>query len=483
MTCRPTCSERWRAKPKSERDRRAKVIHAQGEFEAAAQLTAAATDDGRQSDRLAASVPADALGDLGRAFLDRGHPGSDRYALCFPATEPTGSRRGNGVGRLSGPKADGRGEALGGAEVDGESSRPDRGADSAGGAQTCWTGELDYQLPEELIAQQPAGERAESRLMVVDRRRQSIEHRCFADIGDHLAAGSLLVANDSRVFRARLLGRKTTGGRIELLLLEAPDAGSALAMFRSSKAVRIGQRFVFAEGVQAEVLDLPEPGRCRVEFSRVADSADSGAQAQALAPAAAALLVGQVPLPPYIARGSGPDARDTERYQTVYADRPGSVAAPTAGLHFSRALIEQLAAARCPMRTLTLDVGPGTFQPVREDLESHRMQAENYEIPPDLVDEIAVVRGRGGPIVAVGTTSVRALESAATTGELVSGRASTSLFIRPGFRFRVVDALITNFHLPGSTLLALVMALAGPDLTRRAYDVRRGRALPFLQLR
>lgn len=322
-----------------------------------------------------------------------------------------------------------------------------------------WSGELDYRLPADRIAQTPAARRERSRLMVLDRRSGSIEHATFADIARFLPPRALLVANDSRVIPARLRGRKAdSGGAVEALLLGAPAGSVAPAMVRVAKPLRDGQVIEFTGGVCARVLAPPQQGRVLLDFAPL-DVEDVLARA------------GELPLPPYIERCAGPTDDDLERYQTVYARRAGSVAAPTAGLHFTDALLEELRDSGFEFATVTLHVGPGTFTPVRGDVETHRMEEEEYEVGEETAARIAAARAEGRPVVAVGTTTVRTMESAARAdGSLAAGWGRSRLFIRPGHRFAVVDALVTNFHLPGSTLLALVMALAGRDLVRRAYE-------------
>jgi len=321
-----------------------------------------------------------------------------------------------------------------------------------------WTGELDYQLPAGRIAQHPAARREASRLMVVDRERDTIEHSRFASIASFLPPRALLVANDSRVIPARLRGRKQeSGGAVEVLLLAMDGGCVARAMVRVAKTLRRDQRLLFGGGVTARVASAPQQGRVLLDFAplSVVEVLDR---------------CGELPLPPYIERPGGPTEEDRERYQTVYADHPGSVAAPTAGLHFTREILDSLAAGGFELANITLHVGPGTFTPVRGDAAAHQMEAERFEIAAGAAGRIAAAKRDGCAVVAVGTTTVRALESAATSGGVASGAQSTRLFIRPGHRFRVVDALITNFHLPGSTLLALVMALAGRERIRSAYE-------------
>ena len=314
--------------------------------------------------------------------------------------------------------------------------------------------DFDYDLPRELIAQRPAEPRSASRLLRVT--PGAISDHLFSELPGFLAAGDLLVCNDTRVIKARLLGEKATGGRIEVLIERVLGANEALAQVRASHAPRPGARLRLAGCVEATVTER----RGDLYVLRF-DSTDS----------VYGLLDrhGSLPLPPYI--GHAPDAADEQRYQTLYARSPGAVAAPTAGLHFDERVLAALRAKGVDLVHLTLHVGAGTFQPVRtQDLSRHRMHAEHYEIPQGTAAAVAEARARGGSIVAVGTTSVRALESAARgSGEVAAGPGETRLFITPGYAFRIVDRLLTNFHLPKSTLLMLVSAFAGLDPIRRAY--------------
>ena len=313
--------------------------------------------------------------------------------------------------------------------------------------------DFDYDLPPELIAQAPLAERSASRLLHV--HGASLQDRSFRDLADLLRPGDLLVLNDSRVLHARLFGVKGSGGKVEVLVERVAGAHELLAQVRASKPPRVGSRLRLEDAFEVEVL-----GRAG-EFYRLHIHHDD---------AAVELLErhGRLPLPPYITRGAG--LADEARYQTVYARHHGSVAAPTAGLHFDQLLLDALHRRDCRLASVTLHVGAGTFQPVRvQDLAQHRMHRERYSLRPETIEAIAATRQRGGRVVAVGTTSLRALESAAALGELRAGDMETDLFILPGFRFRVVDALITNFHLPRSTLLMLVSAFAGIDATRSAY--------------
>jgi S-adenosylmethionine:tRNA ribosyltransferase-isomerase len=337
-------------------------------------------------------------------------------------------------------------------------------SDTTGGG-SFWSGELDYQLPESLIAQSPAARREQSRLMVLDRDGDVAAHSVFSRLGDFLPERALLVANDSRVLPARLRGHKEeSGGAVEALMLGVGRGGVAPAMVRVAKPLRVGQAIVFAGGLRAMVVSEPSRGRVSLDFGEI-DLVEALGR------------VGEVPLPPYIGREGGPSEEDRERYQTVYARSPGSVAAPTAGLHFTDELIADLRAGGFDFATLTLHVGPGTFTPVRGTLAEHEMETETYDIPAEVAESVRAAKAEGRAVVAVGTTTVRALESAVDEdGRLRPGAGDTRLFIRPGHRFAVIDALITNFHLPGSTLLALVMALAGRNTMRAAYEdaVRSG---------
>lgn len=319
--------------------------------------------------------------------------------------------------------------------------------------------DFDFDLPPQLIAQEPLAERTASRLLVLHRQTGRIEHARFADLADWLVPGDLLVRNETRVIPARLLGRKESGGHIELLLVEriAGDEQHWRCLARSAKPARPGNRLFFAEGIEGEVVaDLGEGWRI-VRFHSPGELLTQLETA------------GEVPLPPYIQRA--PAAADRERYQTVYAGEPGAVAAPTAGLHFTAATFAELATRGVEVCGLTLHVGPGTFLPVRgERLDEHRMHSERFIIPPAAAAAVNRARSDGRRVVAVGTTSTRAMESAVdAAGQLHPGSAETDLFIRPGYRFRATDALITNFHLPKSTLLVLVAAFAGRDLILEAY--------------
>jgi S-adenosylmethionine:tRNA ribosyltransferase-isomerase len=314
--------------------------------------------------------------------------------------------------------------------------------------------DFDYELPPALIAQHPLPERAASRLLHVT--PEGLRDHVFADIERLLRPGDLLVFNDTRVIRARLLGRKPSGGRVEALIERVPEPTLALALVRTSHRPAPGAIFQFGDNAAATV-----EGR-RDDYFLLRFNRDVQAVLDEH---------GHVPLPPYIAHGDTP--ADAERYQTVYAARPGAVAAPTAGLHFSSSLIDRLRAIGVETACVTLHVGAGTFQPVRaQRLADHRMHSEWFDIPARTAQALATARHAGRRVVAVGTTSLRALEAAAaasTRGEVEAGSGETALFITPGYRFRVVDRLITNFHLPRSTLLMLVSAFAGLEPIRAAY--------------
>lgn len=319
--------------------------------------------------------------------------------------------------------------------------------------------DFHYELPDELIARRPTEARSGSRLLVVGSSGEPFMHRAFGDLVGVLRAGDLLVFNDTRVIPARLHARKAgTGGGVEILLERLLDDRRILAQLRSSKPTRAGTELLLLdhkghESFAVRVLARNE-GFVELEFPPGCD------------PLAVMHAIGHVPLPPYVDRPDDP--QDRERYQTVYARQDGSVAAPTAGLHFDRPLLEALAAAGVRSAFLTLHVGAGTFQPLRcETVEDHRMHAEYIDVPEDTWHAVELARREGRRVVAVGTTSLRALESAAAQGGAFRGQ--TSLFIYPGYRFRAVDALVTNFHLPRSTLLMLVCAFGGTEHLLAAY--------------
>jgi S-adenosylmethionine:tRNA ribosyltransferase-isomerase len=323
--------------------------------------------------------------------------------------------------------------------------------------------DFDYALPEELVAQEPVTPRDASRLLVLPRREGPARHLRFRDLPGLLLPGDLLVFNDTKVIPARLEGTKETGGRCELLLCEPLPADPAApgarfrALGQASKPIRPGQRLDFGP-MSARVEAAEGEGFFTVRFDREGAAFDEALE-----------RVGHVPLPPYIRRPDGP--LDRERYQTVFAREPGSAAAPTAGLHFTPELLARLEVRGVASCRVTLHVGPGTFLPVREgDVARHRMHEEPYRIPEEAAAAFRACRVRGGRVVAVGSTALRALESAHAGGQLRAGSGRTSLFVLPGHAFRAVDALITNLHLPRSTLLMLVCAFAGRERVLAVYE-------------
>jgi len=320
-------------------------------------------------------------------------------------------------------------------------------------------GDFDYEIPPDLIAQHPLQPRDASRLMVISRAEGKIEDRRFRDIADYLRSGDLLVANDSRVIPARLIGHKVpTGGKVELLLTTKRGDRLWEGLVRGRK-VRVGSEVEFGVppfSVRAKVLEVTEGGRL-FEFDSPLDLRQ----------------LGEIPLPPYIHE----PLKEGERYQTVYARREGSVAAPTAGLHFTPQLMEKIRAKGVKFLFVTLHIGPGTFRPVRtEEVEEHTLEAEYGELSPSVAEALNQAREEKRRVIAVGTTAVRVLETAYREGQITPYRGWTDLYIYPGYRFQVVEALITNFHLPRSTLLLLVAAFAGKELIDEAYQeaIRRG---------
>ena len=326
------------------------------------------------------------------------------------------------------------------------------------------TDDFDYALPEACIAQAPLPERDASRLMWLPRGAHPPRHHRFRDLPNLLSPGDLLVLNDARVVPARVRGHKAeTGGAVEALLIEVAEGHTWRAMCRTSKPLRPGQRLDFGE-VSARVDAREEDGFVRLDFEAPPEAVLAWLEAGA----------GEMPLPPYIRRGgNAAPVDDRDRYQTVYARVPGAVAAPTAGLHFTERVFRALEMRGVERTAVTLYVGPGTFLPVRaERVEDHVMHTERYEVPEEAARAIGAARARGGRVIAVGTTALRTLEAAfdAQTGTVRAGPGRTDLFIRPGYRFRVVDGLVTNFHLPKSTLLMLVSALAGRERILAAYQ-------------
>jgi len=345
--------------------------------------------------------------------------------------------------------------------------------------QTVWIEELDYELPREQIAQRPLPTRDASRLLFLDRGRQEWADRQFLELPELLEGNELLVFNNARVIPARLFGRRAgthsqppsrasarehLTGTVEVFLSKRIASDTWEVLVRPGRKLPVGERVIFGRGeLTAEIVGRGELGLRTVRFL----SRDQNSPAEHID------RLGHVPLPPYIERED--EGSDRERYQTVFATKPGAVAAPTAGLHFSQPMLERLRERGIEMRELTLDVGLGTFQPIHaQALEEHVMHEETYEIPQETAEAVARARKEGRPVLAVGTTVVRALEDRAQrspggTSVLEPGRAAARIFIRPGHIFRVVDALLTNFHLPRSTLLALVCAFAGRETVLRAY--------------
>ncbi|MEO2069114.1 MAG: tRNA preQ1(34) S-adenosylmethionine ribosyltransferase-isomerase QueA [Desulfurobacteriaceae bacterium] len=319
--------------------------------------------------------------------------------------------------------------------------------------------DFDYELPKELIAEFPVEPRDSSRLMVLDRRTGKIEHRIFREIVDYLKEGDVLVINDTKVIPARLFGKLPTGGKVEVLLVRQVELSVWEVMAKPARKLKEGKEIIFDEELKAEVVEYVGEGKRLLKFS-LKGNRDFMEKLDE---------IGHIPLPPYIEREENP--LDKERYQTVFARKAGAVAAPTAGLHFTDRLLKELKNTGVIIKNVTLHVGPGTFKPVKvENVEEHKMDYETYFVPEDTANEINKAKEEGRRIIAVGTTVVRTLESAVDeNGKVIAGEGSTNLFIYPGFKFKVIDALITNFHLPRSTLLMLVSAFAGRERILDAY--------------
>ena len=320
------------------------------------------------------------------------------------------------------------------------------------------TSDFYYDLPEELIAQTPIEPRDHSRLMVLDKKTGSIGHRHFYDIIDYLNPGDCLVMNDSRVLPARLLGQRPTGGAVEVLLLRDLGGGAWECLVKPGKKARPGAKITFGDGIlKGEIIDVVDEGNRLIQFHYEGIFEEILDQ------------LGEMPLPPYITH----KLKDKNRYQTVYAKHEGSAAAPTAGLHFTKELLEQVKAKGVNIAHVTLHVGLGTFRPVKvDDVEQHHMHSEFYIVDEDQAKLINDTKKNGGRVIAVGTTSCRTLESAAgEDGILKAGSGWTEIFIYPGYKFKMIDGLITNFHLPESTLVMLVSALAGKENIMHAYEV------------
>ena len=317
--------------------------------------------------------------------------------------------------------------------------------------------DFDYQLPERLIAQTPLERRDHSRLLVLHRNTGEMEHKHFYDIVDYLNEGDLLVINDSKVIPARIYGkREGTGGAVEVLLLKALEENVWEVLVKPGRKARVGQKLDFNGIMTGEVLELLEDGKRKIRFSHNGSSIYEVLD-----------QIGKMPLPPYITE----ELKEQGRYQTVYARELGSAAAPTAGLHFTQELLEKLKAKGVEVATVTLHVGLGTFRPVKvTEISDHIMHSEYFSIPKETIEKITSAKAAGKRVISVGTTATRTLESGFDiNGKCVQPSGDTSIFIYPGYQFKVVDALITNFHLPKSTLMMLVSALAGRDQIMEAY--------------
>ena len=316
--------------------------------------------------------------------------------------------------------------------------------------------EFTYHLPEELIAQFPSGTRGESRLLCLDRKNGGLEDRQFLDLVDLLSPEDLLVFNDTRVIPARLYGHKETGGKIEIMVERLLGGSCLLAQMRFSKPPKNGTQITLDNDIKLEIIGR-QGGMFILELHGGSSIIDVLAE------------IGHIPLPPYIQRAD--TQIDQERYQTVYAKQPGAVAAPTAGLHFSDTILQSLDQRGIATAFLTLHVGAGTFQPVRtENIEDHKMHSEYLEVSAAVCEKVSHTKSHGGRVIAVGTTTVRSLETAAQSGSLQPYVGETEIFITPGYEFKVVDGLVTNFHLPESTLLMLVCAFGGRDNVLNAYQ-------------
>lgn len=316
--------------------------------------------------------------------------------------------------------------------------------------------DFNFDLPPELIARYPLAKRSSSRLMCLQKNTRELFHREFSSVVDAMEEGDLLVFNDTKVIPARLPGIKKTGGQVEILVERILDDERILAQVRCSKPLRLGSHVQLAQGQELEVIDRQN------QFYKLRYTSEDQTVLSMIE------SIGEIPLPPYMQRN--PEEMDKERYQTIYAKHKGSVAAPTAGLHFDHELLEKLQAKKIEIGYLTLHIGAGTFAPVRTDsIQEHTMHAEYLEISAELCAQIHAAKSRGGRVIAVGTTSLRALETAAQSGSIEPYHGETSIFIYPGYQFRTTDVLITNLHLPRSTLLMLVCAFGGFDKVMRAY--------------
>lgn len=321
------------------------------------------------------------------------------------------------------------------------------------------TSDFYYDLPQELIAQTPVEPRDSSRLMVINREESSVEHKSFYDIIDYLQEGDCIIANNSRVLPARIYGQRSTGARVEFLLLTQVRTNVWECLAKPGKKAREGAEFTFGDIMSCKVLEVLENGNRIVEF----DCGDENFYS-------ALDKVGQMPLPPYITE----KLENQERYQTVYSKELGSAAAPTAGLHFTPELMKRIEKKGVKIGYVTLHVGLGTFRPVKvDDVTNHKMHSEHYEVSAETAELIKTTKANGGRVIAVGTTSCRTLESVATenNGEVIACEGFTEIFIYPGYKFKVLDGLVTNFHLPESTLIMLVSAFADYNTIMNAYDI------------
>ena len=318
--------------------------------------------------------------------------------------------------------------------------------------------DFNYELPKELIAQHPYDKRDEARLMVLDKKKQSIEHKVFKDVVDYLSPGDCLVINNTKVIPARLYGKKDTGANVEFLLLKRIENDTWEAMVRPGNKLKVGSKVIFGNGIlKATILEVLDGGNRKVQFeyegifNEIHDK------------------VGLMPLPPYITEAT---KEDNKKYQTVYAKYDGSAAAPTAGLHFTEELLEKIKAKGIEVATVTLHVGIGTFRPVKvENVEEHEMHSEHYYIKKEEAEKVNKAKKTGHKVIAVGTTSCRVLESVSDENGMIKEiEDDTSIFIYPGYKFKCIDSLITNFHLPESTLIMLVSSLAGREFILKAYN-------------
>ena len=319
--------------------------------------------------------------------------------------------------------------------------------------------DFQYRLPRSLIAQYPSMERGQSRLMVVHRDTGSIEHRTFCDLAEYLYGGDVLVVNDTKVLKVKLLGRKETGGKVEVLITERVGDQTWKCMVKRARSISHGSKVFFGDGLSGQFLGRDETGSWKIEFQSKGDFYE------------AIDRWGRVPLPPYIKRKETLPL-DEERYQTIFATNPGSIAAPTAGLHFTYTLLERVRGRDVSVVPITLHINVGTFSPIRtKRVEDHKMAPEYFEIGSWAAEAVNKAKGRGRKVIAVGTTTTRSLESAVDSkGRLAATAGYSDLFIYPPFRFRMVDALVTNFHLPGTALLLLVSAFATGELIMKAYE-------------